>query len=145
MDWTGPVSKNDALPARPGIYRILLVSTNDRRSIPIARLLGTDPEGVLCIGKAGSLSRRLYHFRRAAERRDPQNYASHSEGNLLRMLCERTDFEARYGPWDWMVSFFECEADGLAEAEQQAIREYFRVFGEVPPINSAIPGRYVQW
>ena len=72
--------------------------------------------------------------------------SGHSEGNLLYLLLRHSPLKARFP--NHRVEFrFRPETDKQAAnaAEARLIKAYIREFGEVPPLNSAIPDRYGSW
>lgn len=117
------------LPENPGVYEIRLsVKGKWQRGIP--RFKGVDKRRVLAYGCSKNLRNRLQAFRRSTD-----HSAGHHEGNLLRILNEK----AELGLESVLISWYET-ADYKQE-EERLIKEYVSRYGEVPPLNSAIPGR----
>jgi hypothetical protein len=72
--------------------------------------------------------------------------SGHSEGNLLYYLLRHSPLNERF-PHHQLEYRFRGEDNKAAakSAEARLIKAYIREFGEVPPLNSAIPDRYGSW
>lgn len=70
----------------------------------------------------------------------------HSEGNLLCVLQKHTPLLKKYPGLEYEYSFARIKSKGReSELEENEIKTYVKKFGEVPPLNSAIPNRYGKW
>jgi hypothetical protein len=107
----------------------------------VPRFLDVDKRGLLSIGETGNMESRRNKFINAVEK-----CSSHSEGNLLHYLLRYTPLNDRF-PNHHIEYRYRGEDDkGTAKAaETRLIKAYIREFGEVPPLNSAIPDRYGSW
>jgi len=108
------------------IYKISL------KNRTIERFLEKDTDGILVIGKTKKLKRRIKHFYKALE-----IGKRHSAGRTLFLIKEKFDRKFKYPSlWYSYKKVNECDLD---DAEAEEIKQYMKVFGEVPPLNSAIP------
>ena len=123
-------------PAVPAVYKILPPKAKWEKGIP--RFLGTDKERILFYGQTGNLRDRLGALLRGM---DHEN--GHAEGNLIRILRREIP---RFGLTEVLFSYREVASKEEAkDDEERLIKQYVRRFGEVPPINSAIPNRDGEW
>lgn len=120
------------------IYRIRLC--NHEGPIQIARFLGMDNDGILCIGKTTKMEGRRKQFIRGLA----GNFG-HSEGNLLHILEKQSPLLGLYPKSEYQYSFAKVDLGQESQIEEEQIKAYVRQFGEVPPLNSAIPVRYGNW
>jgi hypothetical protein len=121
-----------------GIYRVRITNP-EGIPIPISRIGGIDPDGIMNIGRSGfrtsktnrSLGQRLREFW----------YGNHSGaytyGLALNALSRLPSF-AGHRLWASIVLLSD---DEIQHAEVAAIRQYFDRFQELPPYNGAFPGR----
>ena len=120
----------------PAVYRIRAVKNG--RPLVIDRFLGTDVRGILSIGVSGNFEQRRQKFVRALS-----VGRGHSEANLLCLLFRYCRLEQKIG--NILIEYSCCAQCLRSEAlklEAQQIKNYLRRYGEVPPLNSAIPERY---
>lgn len=119
----------------PALYEFRAV----RLGVPLVlpRLLRPDSTGVLSIGETGQFETRRKQFLRGVN-----SGAGHSEANLIWMLrhteavrdfLDDTQLEYRFRSE-------KSKADAVAR-EREHLWDYAVKFGEVPPFNSAFPGR----
>ena len=108
------------------IYKIRL------KNQPIERFLGKDKDGILAIGKTKKLKKRIKHFNKALE-----IGKRHSAGRTLFLNQEQFNRKFKY-PSLW-YSFRPVRECDLSNEEAREIKQYMKVFGELPPLNSAIP------
>jgi hypothetical protein len=121
------------------VYQIRLSS--ESKPVVIARFLAEDSEGLLSIGMTNDMERRRRAFVRSLRKG-----RGHSEGNLLWVLDRFSqhrewrcgaEYEYRYAP---------VENESVAHTQEELLlKRYFLRFGEVPPLNSAIPNRFGEW
>ena len=119
------------------VYEVRLVNKEDHPVI-INRFLGTDKEGILAIGMTTNMERRRKQFIYGENR-----CRAHSEGNLLFLLKEYSRFKTKYNRTRYQYRFQKVKTrDDAKKKEKKLIKDYFKKYGEVPPLNSAIPDRY---
>jgi hypothetical protein len=107
----------------------------------LGRLLKADNEGIMCIGHTRQMEQRRAQFVSAINRA-----SGHSEMNLVYYLKAYTNFSNRFKDTNFQYSFCKCSGvDESKKKEEKLIKSYFKEFGEVPPLNSAIPNRYENW
>jgi hypothetical protein len=138
MDWLNINDKCNY--AGPAIYKVRLTDAKGN-ACKLHRLLKQDDEGIMCIGRTDNMKRRWSKFLSAIDAA-----YGHSEMNLVYYLNEYTDFKKKFEGGQFQYCF--CECSNVAECksqEEQLIKAYFKKFGEVPPLNSAIPNRYENW
>lgn len=106
----------------------------------IPRFFDKDPNGILSLGKAGDMERRRKQFVDGWKKQ-----RAHSEGILLSILEKYAvhRIDAKYPNSDFFYSYLGLETEQRAiQEERWLIKKYVMHFGEVPPLNSAIPKRY---
>ena len=120
----------------PAIYQIRVIS--DRIPMAIPRFLARDASGLVSIGMSSNMESRRRSFNRALRRG-----RGHSEGNLLYILDSYSNFDTwlRDSQLQYRYAVMEYSARAK-EIEEVLLKSYFLRFGEVPPLNSAIPKRY---
>lgn len=123
---------------QPAIYRVRLV--REGKPVQICRFLGTDKDGILCIGKTTNMDSRRKQFVKALI-----GTFGHSEGNLLQILEKVSPLTALYPYRQYEYSFAKVSGTDKDTIEEVQIKSYVKLFGEVPPLNSAIPKRYNSW
>lgn len=120
----------------PAIYEMRLVD-EDGIPIPLGRFLNVDADGIISIGLTTSMEQRRQQFVCGVV-----NCYGHSEGNLLNLLRRFSRLQDVFPNAKCQYRFASAAEVDLAARERSAIKRYVRRFGEVPPLNSAIPGRY---
>ncbi len=114
----------------PAVYRWRMVD-GDGFPIPVSRFIGVDPEGVVTIGKARDLSRRISQFRTGLRKG-----AGHSEANRLYDLCQVRKTRRAISSLGLEVQYRKCKTELEAvEEERRLLNAYFRKHGELPPLN----------
>ena len=115
------------------VYRIRLVKTKNK-PISVSRFLGSDKEGVLCIGRASNMQNRRTQFVSGSK--------GHSEGRLLCFLRKYSGLQRKYPrvPLEYQYVTTGSVRESKRQ-EEELIKKYVREYGEVPPLNSTIPGR----
>lgn len=121
----------------PAVYKVFPPKSIRPKAIP--RFLGNDEERVLFIGQSSRLKGRLNDFLGSMA----GGNGPHVEGDLIYILNrEIHDLNLQ----DVMFSYKVMPTQEAAENEEQSlIKRYVQRFGEVPPINSAIPNRNGPW
>jgi len=120
------------------VYRIRLC--NQKTPVRISRFLEVDNDGLLCIGKTTGMESRRKQFVNALVGK-----GAHSEGYLLRLLEQESSLSAAYPGREYQYSFAKVARGQEDETEEELIKAYVKQFGEVPPLNSAIPNRLGDW
>ena len=119
----------------PAVYQVRLQGPRGVRKI--SRFLRRDPRGLLCIGMTGNMWGRIRQFERGLSRG-----TGHSEANLLHQLEESSSLNRLISRvYQYRFRALRTRAQA-AQLEEQLIKRYLKRFGEVPPLNSAIPNRY---
>lgn len=121
----------------PAAYRVRLLK--DGKPFQMNRLLGRDEEGLLSIGKTKDMEGRRAQFISGVV-----NGYGHSEGNLLRLLVLYSGLKERVPSRPQIeCQFLACKSEDEAiKTEARLLKDYLCRFGELPPLNSAIPNRY---
>ena len=118
-------------------YEISIV--RNRKPIPVKRWCSTDQAGIVCIGQ-GILKQRVYHFYYAVIRR--QAWASHSAGILYSILKRRAKLFSKSGNHQLEIRYCPVISKKKAKKlEAILLKKYLMKFGELPPLNSAIPSK----
>jgi hypothetical protein len=115
----------------PAIYRIQI------KDIIIPRCLNNDSNGILAIGQTTNLNERYDDIITSLEK-----WNGHSEAILAHYIYTYSDqFWQKYIDKK-VISVCYYKSDNLDQDETREIIRYIKDFGEPPPFNSAIPGRY---
>ncbi len=123
-----------------GAYEVRMVRGKDK-AVPISRFLARDPDGLLVIGETSRIEHRRNRFVRGMNKG-----GGHSEGNLLHVLIERSPLNQRFPGYRLQFRYYRVADKVEAQrVQEQLIKQYICRFGEVPPLNSAIPDRYGNW
>lgn len=110
-----------------GVYKLFSMKNGQRT--PVNRSLGTDPNGILYIGKATSFLDRVINLKKSIA--PEYNSASHKGG--LRYKSNKK-IASLFPYEDLHIEILPSIAPGLLESEELA--QYKEVFGEVPPMNA---------
>lgn len=110
-----------------GVYKVIAVKLGER--VPINRLLGTDPDGVLYIGKADSFLDRVIGLRKTLI----YESSSHIFGRRFR---NASNLKLEFPIESLYVELFQNE--NPAEQENKILDQYFQHYGEVPPLNAIL-------
>ena len=116
-----------------GIYQIRAV-TSDGGPIPIHRLVGVDPLGVLYIGRSGynpdrSIANRIGEFIRGKNHSGGKTYARAKHVLDKFPQCSGHSLQAR-------AMRIETKEE-INKAESRELCEYHEKYAELPPFNSA--------
>jgi hypothetical protein len=115
------------IPAEPGIYKICVLNDNGT-AVPLNRLIGTDPRGILYIGEGQNLRERLRMLWRVIT--PGYNATAHTCGiNYKEVAAIQRIFPLSMLAVDYQV------ASNHRILEKQMIEDYRQQFGEVPPLN----------
>jgi hypothetical protein len=127
----------------PGVYSVRLIDAPSEAPIPIGRFLRADETGTILIGVSDDLGDRLSKFYHSYL----EDARTHSEGrrfHLVRMLCK---FEEEMYP-NASMQFRVKRIPDVEQAkyeEERLLKSYFKRFGELPPLNSALGKKRVLW
>ncbi len=117
------------IPDKPGVYKIL-APCKGKWENGIPRLKRIDGRRILAYGHSAKLRTRVGAFVRSLGK-----CSGHHEGNLLRILNERAHLRVRRVQIAWY------KTENHKEEEERLIKHYVKEYGEVPPLNAAIPKR----
>ena len=117
----------DAFGAGGGIYTLSCVDENGT-TIPIGRLLGEDPDGILYIGMAASFHDRVIDLKKSLS---PKHVSRSHECGVRHK--SHAGVSNRF-PYDRLHLEMVSAADPRA-AEREALQLYIDKFGELPPLN----------
>jgi hypothetical protein len=122
-----------------GIYEIRIVD-GDGTAIPVPRMGGIDPVGILYIGKSGvttaksprTLAKRLGEFFWSGR--------PHSGGETFDQMVPL--LRRRLGKFQLQYRVVRLHDEAIDTQEKRQIRRYFQKYCELPPGNSAFPGKW---
>lgn len=126
----------------PGVYEIRLA---DQKGQPIglSRFLDVDVEGLLVIGESANVATRLRDYYRASK----GGASAHSEAERMYLIGLKTSFQKSVYKgskvqFRWMRLKDKAEAETY---EERLLKTYFKRFGELPPLNSEMPRKHIDW
>ena len=128
------------VPSEPGIYLIAAFARDGSRPERIPRCLNEDRFGVLWIGKAVNLNRRISSLNRSLR----TGVRGHSGGfrygfvdDLQRQWKESRKLRTRFPPESLRFAYsLSSSASDAADDECGALRHYLLKYGELPPLNN---------
>lgn len=121
----------DMYGSKGGVYKLHCYSDIDQLQIMTTnRLLGTDEDGVLYIGKAISFLDRVINLKKSIS--PEYKGSSHICGNRYKNDTYK-NLRAKFTYSNLCVSFI--ESDNPEKDEKKEIEEYCKKFGEPPPLN----------
>lgn len=140
MEWGDRLELGQASEALDfyGVYRVQLADTSGT-PVPLGRICGVDTEGVLYVGRSGFGSQGT--FRTVARRLREFQKRAHSGGQTYaqaKLIYDRVVLFQGHRLFATAMSLPDAE---IARAEERTLRAYFQAFGELPPLNSAFPGK----
>ncbi len=108
----------------------------------IARFLGADPAGILYIGERASMEQARIDIKAGID-----SWNKHMAGIMIHILRRYSEaFRQRHTQSRLQYRFEEhASKESRKRREERLIKEYVVRFGEVPPLNSAIPNRHAAW
>lgn len=118
---------NDAFGSGGGVY-MLFCEDQSGQAIPVERLLGRDSDGILYIGMANSFIDRAIELKKSLS----PKHMSRSHECGVRYKSNMAISEKF--PYD-MLRLDLIAADEPRIAEQEALSNYTKKFGELPPLN----------
>lgn len=110
-----------------GVYKI--VAVRDGRRVPINRFLGTDPNGVLYIGKAACFLDRVINLKKSIS--PDMRGTSHICGRRYKSQPAI----AKQFPYEILHTELIC-SEQPDKLENNLLKAYANEFGEVPPLNA---------
>ena len=127
----------ERMPSAPGVYVI-------RRSRPIQRAGGIDRAGILYVGRASPLRRRLWRFWNCDHTASGFLWTHIDIAKLVLSDRVRTpnDVEKKVHRL-WLRYATPINAKRLVRAERALMFAYFNKFGEAPPLNLSINQRWL--
>ena len=123
------IYSNIGLLGQKGIYQIRVVD-KENKPIPIPRLAGIDPEGIVYTGKSVRLRPRIEDFLGGR----------HSGGGTYFLVYRHLIRSERFKNHSLQFRVLACEESALEVKEANILRKYFHKFCELPPFNSTVPG-----
>ena len=114
---------------KKGLYEIRMVD-EENNPLPVPRLGGMDPKGIIYIGKSVRLHPRIEDFLGGR----------HSGGRRYRRVRQELRRFNLYKRHNLQYRVKVINKDDIETAEVQLLRRYFRKFCELPPFNSSVPG-----
>ena len=126
-----------------GVYKIRLADSKDY-PIGIPRFLDKDKDGILQIGRSIDTKRRIKCFRSAMEGKG----CTHAEGKRFNLIKKYTNFNfiGRYNDCKIQYSFKKLRnEDETKKEEERLLKCYFKMYGEVPPLNNNLPRKDIDW
>ena len=124
--WSDMDTWSSRLTDAPGVYKIIALGKNGRPN-PLSRVGGVDKSGVLYIGRSGTLRHRLKTLRRML-------FLGAERGAVAGLTYMASLPIQRLVPRHQLAFQFEHCVD-CGTRERDLIRDYFKKFGEVPPLN----------
>jgi hypothetical protein len=122
---------NASFGSSGGIYKVSCLQGDDSNDvIPVQRLLGEDSDGILYIGMAASFVDRVIDLKKSVA---PQYI---SRGHECGIRIKQHEAISKAFPYERLVVSF-IGSDSPRVAESDALNEYYRTFGELPPLNRA--------
>lgn len=118
------------VPKGGGVYRVHCMDAEYHAVLPVSRVLGVDPDGVLYIGKATAFTERVINLKKAIS----PDYQG--QGHICGRRYKNPLYETfgRRFPFERLCVSFESNETPDA-AERNALNDYARLFGELPPLN----------
>lgn len=104
---------------------------------PVNRIGGVDKTGILYIGQTTKLIDRVSYLYRSFEKKPPQKILFRHGADEIYWQCLNVQEQYPFPNMKVEITAW----DNSKEAEESAIREYYKEFGEVPPFNGAIVKR----
>jgi hypothetical protein len=126
----------EIVPSSPGIYVIF-------GNPPIYRIRGKDKAGILYIGKARNLQRRLYQFWDGYHTASGFLYQhwTLAEKLLNRVIKNNEDIYDCLAKLKFRVAC-PISKSKIEKAERAALFAYIKHYGEAPPLNLSLPKRW---
>ena len=117
---------NEQHSVNGGVYKV--IATENKKPIPISRLLGKDNEGVLYIGQTISFLDRVIELKKSTA---PKYVSSNHEFGFR--YKEHPSIKINF-PYDKL--FIDLQPSNKPdELEKEELKKYYEQFGELPPLN----------
>jgi len=123
-----------------GVYRVRLAKNSGNSPITIARFRGKDKEGLISIGESVDLRRRIKEFYRSYAYPDNEKHSSCFRLALYVHFTNQRKQSVNVG--EVQYSYAPLAENEIQETEAMLLAKYFRDFGELPPLNSNVPGKF---
>jgi len=138
MRWSGwlnlgelQASKWKGLPTSPGLYWLAAVDGSQSR--PLVRVVRTDGEGTIYIGRSmSSIRGRIKTFWKCAT-------DAMEEGHIAGWRYARSSLRRRFPLQCLAVSYLKLPESKVMREEAENLHWYWNRFGELPPLNFSLP------
>lgn len=128
---------SDSAESKIGIYFIIALGRS-KQPIKIKRLLEDDTNGILYIGKTKrSFKERISQFKHTILSK--RNYNSHSAAFLIKSTHKLKNYVEKHR---LIVEIFPSKDPDRKEYIE--LKKYQNKFGELPPLNSSMPVKYLR-
>ena len=114
---------------KKGLYQIRMVDMGNK-PLPIPRIGGIDPDGIIYIGKTKRLRRRIEAFLGGR----------HSGGGMYFRVYRRLKRREPYREHSLQFRVMAGTDNNITTREREMLQRYLRRFCELPPFNSTVPG-----
>jgi hypothetical protein len=130
------------IPESPGVYIVCWIKEGNVIQVP--RILGVDKAGILYVGSAASLARRLRSLIKAIRTARGENEKpSKKYKHTLALTLLYTGLAEKISSKDLLVYYKIFNSKKEAEIQEALfLYEYTRLYGEPPPLNLKV-GRQV--
>lgn len=137
-DWVAieETMHNPAIFQQFGIYQIRIV-TPTNAPIPIPRIGGIDPIGILYIGRSGYAKKS--NRRTIAKRLSEFIQQRHSGGITYARAKSVLQHMQQFSGHRLQCRAISLDDQDIDTVESQFLLEYFRTYAELPPCNSSLP------
>jgi hypothetical protein len=116
-----------------GVYKLHCFTSDDHQDvIPVNRVLGTDNEGVLYIGKADCFLDRVIELKKTILPESEYKTDTHICGRRYWTKIHK-NFRIKFPVKRLCVSL--VKSDTPEKSEKEELEEYCMKFGEIPPLN----------
>lgn len=132
-DWSKlTIDTINSIKAKPGVYLLAIpLEKGSLKTISLGRFLATDPHGLIDIGEAQNVKQRIKTLFACATE---EGTTGHMAGWRLKNLniLDRIGHQAE----ELLISWYYLKNKNEAyEWEGWLLKEYFELFGELPPLN----------
>jgi len=121
---------NTKLSAKPGIYKILALGIGNK-PLPIQRVCGNDPDGVLYIGQSTkqSIRKRVKSFINGITKGITKDSHPGAKTYVSSLKLYKKF------PFDFLGVMYE-PCSNAEQKEAKELKRYFDKYGELPPLNN---------
>jgi len=132
--------EESTIPRNPGVYVVCWIKEGN--VTPVPRILGVDKAGILYVGSAANLVRRLRSLIKAIRTARGENEKSNNKHTLAQTLLY-TGLIEKISSKDLLLYYKTFNSKKEAEIQEALfLYEYTRLYGEPPPLNLKV-GRQV--